>query len=199
MVNKNEKSDDIEIEITKENNEIEDIELEEVEEKGADKFKKLRDKLHACESEKMKVLEDLQRAKAEFLNAKRRLEEEKLRDRERAMLRHAEDLLPLCDSFAMAMNDKDTWEKADKAWRTGIEGIHMQLIKLLQSYGVSKIDAVGEVFDPHRFEAIDTEVVTNEEQVDVVQKVVQEGYEMKIGDRTEIVRPARVITGVLKV
>ena len=195
MVKKPKESNDIDVEITDEQSEIEDLELEEVEEKSGVKMKKLRDKLKTCEADKMQALEDLQRAKAEFLNARKRLEEERVTDRLRTKMGHAEDLLPLCDSFQMAMQDKETWEKADEAWRKGVEGIHMQLQKLLQSYDVTKISALGEHFDPHRFEAIDTVVVKDKAQVDVVQTVVQEGYEMKAGDKTEIIRPARVITG----
>ena len=199
MVNKSNENDEVDIEITNEDKEIEDIELEEIEEKGADKLKKLRDKLKQCEADKMQVMEDLQRAKAEFLNAKKRIEEEKVRDRLRARIQHAEELLPLCDSFQMAMSNKEVWEKADENWRKGIEGIHTQLQKLLQSYGVSKIEAVGEPFDPHRFEAIDTVPVKDDKQVDIVQSVVQDGYEIKVGDTTEIIRPARVITGTLDI
>jgi molecular chaperone GrpE len=109
-----------------------------------------------------------------------------------------EALLPLCDSFQMAMSNKEVWEKADKAWRTGIEGIHMQLQKLLQRNGVQMIEATGKDFDPHRFEAIDTVTVTDQNEVDVVKEVVQEGYEMQVGDAIEVIRPARVITGVLE-
>ena len=198
MVNEPENNGEMDVEITNEESEIEDLELEEIEEKSGDKQKKLRERLKHCEADKMQAMEDLQRAKAEFLNAKKRLEEEKTQDRMRAKMAHIEELLPLCDSFQMAMSNKEVWEKADKAWRTGIEGIHMQLTKLLQSYNASKIEALGEEFDPHRFEAIDTEEVEDEKQVDVVLKVVQEGYEMKLNDKTEIIRPARVVTGVLE-
>lgn len=199
MVNKKENNDEVDIEITNENkDDIEDIELEDLETKSGDKMKKLREKLKKCEADKMDVMEELQRAKAEFLNAKRRIEEEKIQDRLRAKIQHAEELLPLCDSFQMAMSQKEVWEKADKAWRTGIEGIHSQLMKLLQTYNVSKIEALGQDFDPHRFEAIDTELVTDEQEVDVVQKIVQDGYEMKNGEQSVVIRPARVVTGALE-
>lgn len=197
MVNKSDENNDIEVEVTKEDQAVEDIELEELEEKSGDKMKQLREKLKQAEADKMQALEDLQRAKAEFLNVRKRLEEEKLQDRLRAKMQHAEELLPLCDSFGMAMSNKEVWEKADESWRKGIEGIHMQLQRLLQSYGVSKIEALGEPFDPHRFEALDTETVDNDKEVDTVRKVLQEGYEIKVGDKTEVIRPARVVTGVL--
>jgi len=199
MVNMNNDNDEeIKLEITNEENEIDDVELEEIEEKGVDKMKKLRDKLKATEADKMQAMEELQRAKAEFLNARKRLEDERVQDRVRSKMQHAEELLPLADSFQMAMGNTEIWEKADESWRKGVEGIHKQLMKLLQSYNVEKIDALGEAFDPNRFEALDTEIVTDKKEVDTVKKVLQEGYEMKNGDITEVIRPARVVTGALE-
>ena len=193
MVNDNKKNE-VDIEITNEENFIEDIELEDEEEKQEDKLKKLRDKLKACDEEKREILEELQRAKAEFLNARKRLEEERIQDRVRSKKQHIEELLPLCDSFQMAMNDK-AWENADASWRKGIEGINAQLQGLLNSYGVILIEPLGKSFDPNRHEAIGTEPVTDKDKVDMVVKVMQRGYELKNGDKVEVIRAARVITG----
>jgi molecular chaperone GrpE len=198
MVNKNNENDDIELEITNNNDDTDDVDLEEIEEAGADKIKKIRTKLQACEADKMQAMEDLQRARAEFLNAKRRLEEERVQDKIKITKQHAEDLLPLCDSFQMAMDNKEVWEKADENWRKGVEGIHRQLLKLLSNYQVSKISALGQDFDPYRFEALDTVQVNEESEVDKVQQVLQEGYEMKVGETIEVIRPARVVTGILE-
>lgn len=198
MVNNDNENNEVDIEITDEESKIEDIELEDLEEKEADKTKKFREKLKDCEEQKKDLMDELQRAKAEFLNAKKRLEDEKIHDRVRAKLRHVEELLPLCDSFQMAMTDKEAWEKADKAWRSGVEGIHMQLKQILNSYNVSTMKVLGETFDPHRHEAVGTETVDSKEKQDIVLSVVQEGYEMKIGDKTEIIRPARVTTGTFE-
>ncbi len=198
MVNKSEDNEDVDVEITNEETGFEDVELEEIEEKGADKMKKLREKLKACEADKMQAMEDLQRTKAEFLNARKRLEDEKIQDRLRSKTQHAQELLPLCDSFQMAMSDKAVWEKADKSWRAGIEGINMQLMQLLQSYGVKEIKPEGETFNPTRHEAIGTQKVDSKEKQDIVLSVVQNGYEMKIGDSTEVIRPARVTTGIFE-
>mgnify|MGYP006299239253 CR=1 FL=1 len=198
MVNFSNENKDEEVEITNEDAVNQEVELEDEELKTGDKLKQLRDKLKHCESDKMKALEDLQRAKAEFLNAKRRLEEERTQDRIRQKIAHAEELLPLCDSFQMAMGNKEIWEKADESWRKGVEAIHTQLQKLLTSYGVNKITALGEQFNPHKFEAIDTVGVDNEDEIDIVKAVLQDGYEITLGDNQEVIRPARVITGTLK-
>lgn len=201
MTNIEQDNEDIEIETTdtEAENIIEDEpELVDMEATAKDKLKKLRDDLKRCEAEKMEVLEESQRAKADFLNARRRLEEERIRDRVRYKKQHVMELLPLCDSFQMAMSDKDAWEKADKNWRMGVEGINTQLMGILSSYNVTTLNPLGQPFDPNKHEAIGTEEVDEASQADTVIKVVQMGYEMKDGDQTEIIRPARVTTGTAK-
>ncbi len=191
---KDNQNNEVDIEVTNEDNEIEDIELADEEEAQSDKLKKLREKLRTCDEEKREILEELQRAKADFLNARKRLEEERLQDRVRSKKQHIEELLPLCDSFQMAMNDK-AWENADASWRKGIEGINAQLQGLLNSYGVILIEPLGKPFDPNRHEAIGTEAVTDKNKADTVVKVIQRGYELKNGDKIDTIRAARVITG----
>ena len=199
MVNMNNDEADIELDVTNDENiEIEEPEIEEIEELGDDKIKKMRDKVTRLEEEKKQILDEAQRAKADFLNARKRLEDERARDRIRYQQKFMTDLLPLCDSFQMAMSDTEAWEKADEAWRTGVEKIHTQLLALLEANGVTAVSPEGEPFSPHQHEAIGTEVVEDEKLLDTVVSVVQRGYEMKVGDKTELIRPARVTTGISK-
>lgn len=196
MVYMNNDEHNIEVESTNETeSELEDVELIDEEERSGDKVKQLRDKLRHCEEEKKLAQDDLQRARADFLNARKRLEDERSRDRIRYRIQHVEELLPLCDSFAMAMSNQAAWEKADEAWRKGVEGIYAQLQRILESYNVKAINPKGKPFDPHRDEAVGTEVVTDEALVDTVVTVLQSGYEMHTGDTTEIIRHARVTIG----
>lgn len=198
MVNMKKNDTDLEVEITNdESSESFETELIEDEVSAEAKAKKLREKLAICEEEKKKYLDDLQLAKADFLNARKRLDEERTRDRIRYKISHVEELLPLCDSFEMAMNDKEAWSKADPSWRTGVEGIYSQLNRLLASYGVTSVSPVGEHFDPYKHEAVGTEEVEDKKLEDVVISVVQLGYEIKSEGKTEMIRPARVTTGKL--
>ncbi len=191
---KDEKDVDFDVEHG-ENNHTEDIELEDIEDRATDKIKQLRKKLETALEEKQKLQDELQRAKADFLNARRRLEEERVRDRVRNKKHFVEDLLPLCDSFQMAMNNTEAWKKADVSWRKGIEGINAQLQNILKEYGVSAINPAGEAFDPNRHEAVGTETVTDKKLDDTVVSVMQSGYEITQDGNTEIIRPARVTTG----
>lgn len=147
------------------------------------------------EEEKTHLQDELQRAKADFLNARRRLEDERMRDRIRYKKEFLTTLLPLCDSFQMAMSDAALWEKADPAWRKGVEGIYTQLQTILTTNGVRAFDPAGQTFDPYRHEAVGTEIVVDSAQQDTVISVMQSGYELTHDGETDIIRPARVTTG----
>ena len=162
-----------------------DIELEDMEEQSKDKLKKLRNELKACQKEKQEYLDGWQRAKADILNSKKRASEELDRSKERAAMMHIEKLLPLCDSFRMAMVDS-VWKEAPESWKKGIEQTHSQLQQIMKEYGVEEVGEVGETFDPNIHEAVSTEEGEGDEKVT---QVLQKGYRM--GD--QLIRPAKVI------
>ena len=196
MANEQDFSED-EFEVTDEGHrEVEDVELVDEEATGANKMKQLRQKLQKCDEEKRQVMESAAREKADFLNARRRLESERTLDKVRYTKKHIEALLPLADSFEIARSNKEAWEKADESWRKGIEGINTQLLKLIESYGVTVIDPIGQDFDPYRHEAIGMTPVTDKALDHKVINVLQRGYEIKVDDTMEVIRPARVTTGV---
>ncbi|OGG62306.1 nucleotide exchange factor GrpE [Candidatus Kaiserbacteria bacterium RIFCSPHIGHO2_02_FULL_49_34] len=150
------------------------------------KIKHWRDKFKQCDSEKRQAMEDLQRGRAEFLNAKRMQDEQAKRERDRAVERVMEDLLPLADSFDMALTGKG-WDAADANWKKGIEGIRAQLQALLTSHGVETIEATNVPFDPNQHEAVMQEVREGVAP-DTVLSVLQKGYKRK----DFIIRPAKV-------
>jgi molecular chaperone GrpE len=174
---------------------IDEAELEDIEEHSAQNIKKIKLQLKNCEAEKMEHLENLQRAKAEFLNAKRRLEDERKSDKERAIVNQIEKLLPLCDSFQMAMSNKEAWEAIDPTWRKGIDSIYNQLQSILSSYGVSEVTPVGEVFNPAIHDAMINVSVTSKEDHHKIISVIQNGFVRKVGDTEQLIRPARVTVG----
>ena len=167
-----------------------DLELEEEEGLASNKLKSLREKLQTAETEKQQYLEDLQRARADFLNTRRRLEEQLARDRERAVDAILEDLLTLADTFDIATCDKD-WETLDTKWKTGIGAIQSKLTSILKGNNVTAIDPTGAPFNPYEHEAVSNAAVTDDALIDTVVAVLQKGY--KRGD--DILRPARVVVG----
>ncbi len=165
--------------------------LEQEEISSSIKMKELRNKLRTCEEEKMRNMEELQRIRADFLNSKRRLEEQLLRDKERATDKFLTELLTLADSFDTATGDKNRWNSVDAQWRSGIEAIEAKLHSILKNSGITSIDPLGEMFDPAEHEAVSNIAVDNEEQVDKIITVLQKGYKRN----ADILRPARVIVG----
>jgi len=198
--NEHENNDETIEEITDEDTEIaaEEPGLEDIEDAEENKLKKLRDKLKQAEEDKKAALEELANVKADYLNARKRLEEDTVKTIERKSNQHLADLLPLADSFVMAMSNKEVWEQADANWRKGVEGIYAQLLQVLRDNGVEPVDPTGEVFDPNLHEAINTEEVENDQDIDKVLSVMQLGYQIVKGDEKRALRPARVTIGVAK-
>lgn len=181
--------------LTYEDNSPSDTEIVDDEATAAQKLKVLRTKLQEATDKNRELGEEVQRTKADFLNARKRLEEEQFRSRERDTVKHIEKFLPLADSFYLAQLDRAAWEKADEKWRKGIEGISNQLTSILRGYGVSAVDPTGHPFDPLKHEAMSTVTVPTEAQHNQVITVMQQGYIRVSGDTEEIIRPARVTVG----
>ncbi len=194
-MNKEEPQDDIVL--TGEDN-ADDPEMEEIDTQSESKIIKLQANLRTCQEEKASHLDELQRAKADFLNARKRLESEKIQEKERVTNMYVEKLLPLSDSFQMAMSNQEAWNAIDEEWRKGVESINTQLHKILASFDVSEFSPVGEIFDPNLHEAMVEVPVEKEEEENTVVTVIQNGFIRTIGDEQTVVRPARVSVGVFK-
>lgn len=150
--------------------------------------KKLKEKLKQCLKERQEYLNGWQRAKADFINARK--EEEKTR---KEFVQFAKEdvlfqLLPVVDSFELAFANKDAWKKTDSNWREGIEHIYSQLMDMLKENGLSQVEPRGEVFNPNLHESVGS-VPTSEINKDgKIVDVVQKGYTLN----GKIIRPARV-------
>lgn len=194
MISEHEHNEETDVEFEEEAT-FEELDAEGEETRATDKISSLRKKLHDSEQARRTLAEDMQRAKADFLNARRRLTEEQERNKDRIRMNFIEELLPLCDSFYMAMSNKDAWNAVDSVWRTGVESIHAQLNAILLNHNVTIINPTGATFDPQKHEAVSNAPVAESTLHDTVIAVLQPGYEMKVGDRSEIIRPARVVVG----
>ncbi len=184
----NENKEDLveDIELTGEDN-VDELEIETEEEIAGDKIKEVKAKLKTCEQEKTSLMDDLQRTKADFLNSKRRLEEQSRANTERSLNNFLESLLPLCDSFDMAFADESAWAAVDESWRKGVEGIKSQLDSILKQHNVTEIKALDEMFDPEKHDAVSSR--DDEKETDIVIEVMQKGYERN----ESIIRPAKVV------
>lgn len=167
-----------------------DVEIETEEALSKDKLKDLRTKLAACEKEKQEHLDGWQRARADFLNFKRRTEEEASQKSAQGVAKYIETLLPLLDSFALATKGT-AWESADENFKRGFEMIRSQLDTILKDLKVVTIDPKGAAFDPRYHEAMMEQPVTDATLHNTILETVQPGY--MIGDT--VIKAARVIVG----
>ena len=155
----------------------------------AETVKKLKEQLKSCQKERQEYLDGWQRAKADFINAKKREDEERgefIKFSKKELLK---ELLPALDSFHTAFGNKEAWEKVDLNWRMGVQYIYSQLLGVLEKHGITLIDPkVGESFDPKKHASIGTVAVTEEEQDHTVAEVAQKGYAL----HDKILEPAKV-------
>ena len=164
------------------------------EEATVETVKKLREKLKKSDAERMEYLTGWQRAKADLINARKRDEADHKDFIKFANERLIDGLIPVLDSFELAMNNKEAWEKADKNWRVGVEYIANQLRKALNDAGLEEINPIGQKFDPMRDEAAEYVPVDSSDKNHVVIGVMQKGYVLN----GRSMRPAKVRVGEFK-
>jgi molecular chaperone GrpE len=164
------------------------------EEQAADLVKKLRERLKACEAERQEYLTGWQRAKADLINARKRDEQDRQEFLKYANERLIDGIIPVLESFDLAMNNKEAWEKVDKNWRIGVESIVSQLKKALSDAGLEEINPVGQIFDHNRDEAAEYVPVEKESDHHKILSVVQKGYVLN----GRPMRPPKVRVGEFK-
>ncbi len=146
-----------------------------------ERIRRLREKLDVCRAEKQEYLDGWQRLKADFVNYKKRAEEEKSDFIKYSREGIITDLLPVLESFQMAFSNKESWEKVDPSWRKGVEHIHTQLTQTLESYGLAEVNPLGKMFDPKEDTAVGTVPTTDTSKYHTIAEVIQVGY--KLGGR----------------
>ncbi len=146
------------------------------EENALEMIKKLKDKLKKAEAEKQEYLTGWQRAKADLVNARKRDEADKQEFMKYANERLIEGIIPVLESFDMAMGNKEAWEKVDKNWRVGVEYIYSQLKKVLADSGLVEVNPSGEMFDINRDEATEYVPVDDPKDHHKIVAVIQKGY-----------------------
>ena len=127
-----------------------------------------------------------QRAQADFINYKRRTEQEKEEINQLAKATLILNLLPALDDLERAFAALPP-RLAKASWVDGIRLIWRKLQTTLEAQGLSEIEAVGEPFDPHLHEA----VRQDKGKEGVVVEEVQKGYKF----RDKIIRPTKVVVG----
>jgi len=139
-------------------------------------IKKLKEKIKILEKEKQEYMDGWQRERADFINYKKRVENEKVEIVKYANENLLEEITQVLDSFEMAFSNKEAWEKVDKNWRVGVEYIHTQLLKILDENNFTAMNPLHEKFDP-KFHIAVEHIVTDDEKKDgMITEVKKKGY-----------------------
>ncbi|GMQ96677.1 MAG: nucleotide exchange factor GrpE [Gammaproteobacteria bacterium] len=132
--------------------------------------------------------EQILRLRAELDNLHKRNRRELENAHKFAMERFINELLPVVDSLEMGLDAADGEDVQVEQLREGNELTLKMCVSVLEKFGVTMIDPLGEPFDPKLHEAMATQPAENADP-NIVLTVVQKGYELN----GRLVRPARVI------
>jgi molecular chaperone GrpE len=133
--------------------------------------------------ERDQLLDRLARLQAEFENARKRAERERVEFRDYATGSVVEQFLPVVDNFELALKSSGSAAQL----RHGVELIVKQMEEILAKMQVSPIAAIGEAFDPRMHEALGA--VDRDDLPDQhVAEEIRRGYKM----RERLLRPALV-------
>ncbi len=130
-------------------------------------------KKKTIEEENIDLKNTLQRLAAEFDNYKKRTDKEKADYKTYLVKDFVEKLLPIIDSFELAL--KDT--KNAETFRKGVEMIYSQLYTMLEKEGLKPIESLGEKLDPYKHEALLHE--KSDKPDDTIIEELSKGYMLK--------------------
>jgi len=150
---------------------------------AATKGEAVKGKIAELEKLNAEYKDALQRLQAEFENYKKRVEKEGYSIKDYGERCIVEKLLPVLDSFELALKNTSDHEKFKK----GVELIYAQLYSILEAAGLKPIKAEGR-FDPYKHEALFQE---KSEEDGVVLQELQKGYMLK----DEVIRHSKVKIG----
>jgi molecular chaperone GrpE len=143
----------------------------------------LRAEFDQLKAERDQLVDRLARMQAEFENARKRAEREKLEYRDYATGAVVEQFLPVVDNFALALKADGSAEQL----RSGVQLIVKQMEDVLRQMQVVPVPTVGEEFDPRVHEALGSVECENIPDQHVAEEI-RRGYKL----RERLLRPAMV-------
>jgi molecular chaperone GrpE len=144
------------------------------------KVAKQKGEIEKLRAEKQEYLDGWQRAKADYVNALKRFEAEKLGAIELGKVVAVRNFIPVMDSLERAEAAGDVPES--------FKGIAKQLHDAAKALGLEKFGAVGDAFDPNLHEALGQDPIDDASKDDTVTIVLETGWTSK----GNLVRPAKV-------
>ena len=158
----------------------------EVELEQAEDIEILKQTLAEEKEKAEKYLASWQRAQADFINYKKRVEQEKNELVEFANSTLILNLLAVMDDLERAFVSLPA-QLSEYSWAEGIRLIYNKLKATLEAQGLAEIKVKGEPFDPHLHEA----VMHQEGEEGIIIEEIQKGYKLK----DKVIRPSLVIVG----
>lgn len=147
----------------------------------------LEGRLKAQEELVVKARAQFKEAELDFEQARVRVRREIAKDVDRERRHVLREFLEVADNLERALEAAHAATRIEDL-RKGVEMVRDQLLGTLQGFGVARIDAIGQPFDPTLHEAISTVEVPDGATADTVADVVKPGY--AIGE--EVLRAAVV-------
>ncbi len=126
------------------------------------------------------------RTAADFENYKRRTAQEKDDLLKYSNAKLMGELLPVLDTFQLALKTPAESTEAQNVVK-GVEMIYRQMVQALEQAGMTKIEAVGQPFNPNLHEAI-MQVDDDTVPEDTVVEELRAGYMLK----ERVIRPSMV-------
>jgi molecular chaperone GrpE len=151
----------------------------------AQRIEELERELGETQARAEEHLYNWQRSAADFSNYKRRTEDERSQLGQFSNAILIGKLLAVLDDFDRALESVPA--EAHDPWIEGVKLVERKLRGVLESEGVSPIEAVGQSFDPNLHEAVAHEETTEHPDNEVIGEV-QRGY--RLHDR--VIRPSLV-------
>jgi molecular chaperone GrpE len=151
-----------------------------------EQFSELKDRAAKADEHWDRLL----RVTADFDNFKKRAAREKTDAIKFANEGVLQKLIPVLDSFDMALAAVQNTEggAANQSLQTGVNMVFQQLKKTLTETGLEEVDATGKPFDPNLHEAVSQKETTEAPEGQVVQQL-RKGYKF----RERLLRPASVV------
>lgn len=119
-----------------------------------------------------------------------RLERNARREAEETRGKLVQELLPVLDNLDRTIRAAQAG-RSDPALLEGVRMVRQQLEGVLRGYGVERVEAIGQRFDPAVHEAIGMIAVDDPQRHGIVVHQVEPGYRMA----GRLLRPARVSVG----
>ncbi|HEX7172850.1 MAG TPA: nucleotide exchange factor GrpE [Candidatus Limnocylindria bacterium] len=151
----------------------------------AERIEQLERELAETTAKAEEHLYNWQRSAADFSNYKRRTDDERAQLSQFSTAVLISRLLGVLDDFDRALENVPP--EAHDAWIEGVKLVERKLRGVLESEGVTPIEAIGQPFDPNLHEAVAHEETTGHADNEVIGEV-QRGY--RLHDR--VIRPSLV-------